>query len=48
MNCVEPYPTKESKGLLEDSLGKNNIDKFEGVKARAYFRIYDRAREKTI
>lgn len=45
---VEPYPTKESKDLLEDSLGKNNIDKFEGVKARAYFRIYDRAREKTI
>jgi len=45
---VEPYPTKESKDLLESSLGKNNIDKFEGVKARAYFRIYDRAREKTI
>ena len=45
---VEPYPTKESKDLLESSLGKGNIVKFEGVKARAYFRIYDRAREKTI
>lgn len=45
---VEPYPTKESKDLLESSLGKDNIVKFEGVKARAYFRIYDRVREKTI
>jgi deoxycytidylate deaminase len=45
---VEPYPTKESIELLTSSIGDKNIEKFEGVKARAYFRIYDRAREKTI
>jgi len=41
---VEPYPTKESVDLLARSLENKNIEKFEGVKARAYFRIYDRAR----
>lgn len=38
---VEPYPTKESRDLLKSSLGERKIEKFEGVKARAYFRIYD-------
>ena len=41
---VEHYPTKESVDLLARSLENKNIEKFEGVKARAYFRIYDRAR----
>jgi len=45
---VEPYPTKESRDLLVSSLGEKNIDKFEGVKARAYFKIYDRVRAKSI
>ena len=45
---VEPYPTKESIELLKTSLGEKHIEKFEGVKARAYFRIYDRAREQAI
>jgi deoxycytidylate deaminase len=45
---VEPYPTKESRDLLVSSLGERNIEKFEGVKARAYFKIYDRARAKSI
>lgn len=38
---VEPYPAKESKDLLKKSLEEKNIDKFEGVKARTYFRAYD-------
>lgn len=39
---VEPYPTKESRDLLVNTLGEKDVEKFEGVKARAYFRIYDK------
>lgn len=40
---VEPYPTKESRDLLISTLGEKKVEKFEGVKARTYFRIYDRS-----
>ncbi|MBU0706964.1 hypothetical protein KKG41_01180 [Patescibacteria group bacterium] len=40
---VEPYPTKESQDLLINTLKKKNVEKFEGVKARNYFRVYDRS-----
>ncbi|MCJ7645767.1 deaminase [bacterium] len=43
---VEPYPSKESKDLLVNGLGMENIERFEGVKAGAYFKIYDRTQWK--
>jgi deoxycytidylate deaminase len=41
---VEPYPQKESEELFTkfEKEGKINLEKFEGVKARALFRIFDR------
>ncbi len=41
---VEPYPQKESEGLFTkfEKEGKINIEQFEGVKARALFRIFDK------
>jgi len=40
---VEPYPGKESWELLNRST-TISIKKFEGVKARAYFRFFDRSK----
>jgi deoxycytidylate deaminase len=39
---VEPYPDPDSVDLLSE--GKISVRKFEGVKARAYFRVFGRPR----
>lgn len=41
---VEPYPQKESEELFTkfEKEGKINLEQFEGVKARALFRIFDK------
>lgn len=39
---VEPYPDRDSVDLLDE--GKISVRKFEGVKARAYFKVFGRPR----
>lgn len=39
---VEPYPIKDAWDLLVNSLGQKKVEKFQGIKARAYFRVYDK------
>jgi len=39
---VEPYPDQDSVDLLDE--GKVSVRKFEGVKARAYFRVFGQPR----